>query len=67
MGFNHKIINKTLLTKEFENEGSLENLFKTEFTEISGIKTINFVEEYRKKGLTSKLKKKLKKWSLKKK
>lgn len=67
MGFNRKLISKSNLVQEYQNGGTFKHLFETDGVCLVGKKTIKFYETFRKKGLSNKLKKKLKKWSRKKK
>ena len=63
MGFNKRLISKSTIVKEYVEKKTLENLFIDEGLVFCGLKEFNFYKKFRKRGLTNKLKKKLKKWS----
>ena len=66
MGVNKRLISKSTIVKEYVEKKTLENLFSEDVIIFCGLKEFNFYKKFRKRGLTNKLKKKLKKWSQKK-
>lgn len=65
MGFNRKLISKTTLIENYKSGKTFDSLFDKDGITLVGNKTIKFYKVFQKKGLTHKLKKKLKKWSQK--
>lgn len=67
MGFNRRLISKSNLVEHYKNGDTFKKLFVSDGITLVGSKTIKFYKKFQKKGLTSKLREKLKKWSRKKK
>lgn len=67
MGFNKRFISKSTLIKTYESGNGFEKLFNPDSIIFVDKKSHKFYEKFLVKGLTNKLKKKLKKWSQKKK
>ena len=67
MGFNKRFISKSTLIETYESGDGFEKLFNLDSIIFVDKKSHKFYEKFSVKGLTNKLKKKLKKWSQKKK